>query len=618
MPSLNWIGKKEIKNHHNNIEYRVLDCKESVGIDNSGNLIVKGDNLLGLKALLPYYAGKIKMIYIDPPYNTGATSWIYNDAVDSPTIKKWLKKTIDINDLSRSDKWLCMIYPRLKLLKQFLADNGVIFISIDDAEVSRLRMIMDSIFGQNNFMGCFIWNSKQGKLGTTDSLAVGHEYIISYAKNSSIFEFMKITTVNEKNKNERLRQWGQGDKREDRATMFYPILRDLKTSKISTITEEEFSQLLIDKTNKIFNEDYIVEIKNKYEALGYEVIYPIKDNGEFGRWRVGLETAKELMNKNLLIAEDSNKGAREIYRIKQAGDISETAIDSVLPSFTGKTANGSTLLKQIFEGKEVFDYPKPITLIQYLMKISLVSKEDYIMDSFAGSGTTGHAVLDLNAKDNGNRKFILLEMEDYAKTVTKERIRKVIEGYSYKGKLKTSLIEPVKLTAAKLLNEKFMGKLLSEISEFIKQTEDRGLKVEKTLKDNTLSIDSVEEVTTKVKGLGGGFQYCELSEPLLNDFGLLSEHVTFEMLAKHIFFTEFGVALEKQSMNKEDNYVGEANETKLYIFMNKEFNIQEFQKIIKEEAKEYIVYVDTWSISADLLNKHNITIKRIPFEIKGA
>lgn len=618
MPSLNWIGKKDIKNHHNNIEYRVLDCKESFGDPENGNLIVKGDNLLGLKALLPYYAGKIKMIYIDPPYNTGNTSWVYNDSVDSPTIKKWLEKTVDINDLSRSDKWLCMLYPRMKLLEQFLSEDGVIFVSIDDAEVSRLRMLMDSVFGKNNFMANFIWNSKQGKLGTTDSVAVGHEYIVSYAKNSSVFEFMKIVTVNEKTKNERLRQWGQGDKREDRATMFYPILRDLETSQISTIPEEEYDLILIDKANKIFDENYMQELKEKYEALGYEVIYPIKDNGGYGRWRVGLSTAKDLADQNLLFADTSNKGNREVYRIKQAGKISETAIDSVLPAFTGKTANGTSLLKQIFENTEVFDYPKPITLIQYLMKIAQVSKEDYILDSFAGSGTTGHAVIDQNAKDNGNRKFILVEMEDYAETVTKERVKRVIEGYKFSGKLKTPLIEPVKLTAAKLLNEKFMGKLMGEINQFIKQTEAEGHKVDKKLKDNVLSLESVKEITEKVEGLGGGFQYCELSEPLLDELGLLSEHVTYEMLSKHIYFTEFGTALNIDSISEENDFVGTFEDTELYIFMDKDFDLEQFERITNSEAEEYIIYVDTWSISEDLLKEHNITIKRIPSEIKGA
>lgn len=618
MPSLNWIGKKDIKNHHNNIEYRVLDCKENFGDPENGNLIVKGDNLLGLKALLPYYAGKIKMIYIDPPYNTGNTSWVYNDSVDSETIKKWLEKTVDTNDLSRSDKWLCMLYPRMKLLEQFLSEDGVIFVSIDDAEVSRLRMIMDSVFGKNNFMANFIWNSKQGKLGTTDSVAVGHEYIVSYAKNSSVFEFMKIVTVNEKTKNERLRQWGQGDKREDRATMFYPILRNLETSEISTIPEEEYDLILIDNINKIFDEDYIQELKEKYESLGYEVIYPIKDNGTYGRWRVGLTTAKDLADQNLLFADTSNKGNREVYRIKQAGKLSETAIDSVLPAFTGKTANGTSMLKQIFEDREVFDYPKPITLIQYLMKIAQVSKEDYILDSFAGSGTTGHAVLDQNAKDNGNRKFILVEMEDYAETVTKERIERVIGGYTFTGKLKTPLIEPVKLTAAKLLNEKFMGKLLGEINQFIEQIKEEGHKVDKKLKDNVLSLESVKEITERVEGLGGGFKYCELSEPLLDELGLLSEHVTYEMLSKHIYFTEFGTALNIETISEENNYVGSFKDTELYIFMETDFDLEQFERITNTEAEAYIIYVDTWSISEEILKENNITIRRIPTEIKGA
>ena len=159
MASLNWIGKKDIKNHHNHVEYRTIKCVESVGDPDSGNLIIKGDNLLALKALLPYYAGKIKTIYIDPPYNTGNTKWVYNDAVDSPIMQKWLKKTVDKEDLTRTDKWLCMMYPRLKLLHQFLREDGVIFISIDDAELHTMKFLCHEIYGAKNWIETFIWNT---------------------------------------------------------------------------------------------------------------------------------------------------------------------------------------------------------------------------------------------------------------------------------------------------------------------------------------------------------------------------------------------------------------------------------------------------------------------------
>ncbi|WP_151950033.1 site-specific DNA-methyltransferase [Aliarcobacter butzleri] len=574
MPSLNWIGKKEIKNHHNNIEYRVLDCKESVGIDNSGNLIVKGDNLLALKALLPFYAGKVKMIYIDPPYNTGSTSWVYNDAVDSPTIKKWLKKTIDNNDLSRSDKWLCMIYPRLKLLHKFLKDDGVIFVSIDDAEVANLRSIMDNIFGKNNFITNFAWKKKSTSTNVEGvQVSSLFDNTLCYAKDSNYTPIKRRITFKDTRK--------------------YPFSDSVGNYRTSVIEKKNSG-------------DY------KRDTMVFEILGQKPREGK--RWQIGLETAQQLEKTGRLFINENGIVTKKIYDFEDHD--TESAQPNLLDNH-GSTDSASKILKNIFGMDGVFPNPKPIELIEHFINITC-NKNDLIMDSFAGSGTTGHAVLNYNNRNKTNHNFILIEMEDYAERITKERVKRVIEGYDFTGEYKNLLIEPIKLTAAKLLNEKFMGKLLSEVSEFIKQTEDKGLKVEKTLKDNTLTLESIQKIKSRVEGLGGGFQYCELSEPLLNDFGLLSEHVTFEMLAKHIFFTEFGVALEKQSMNKEDNYVGAANQTKLYIFMNKEFNIQEFQKIIKEEAEDYIVYVDTWSISADLLNKHNITIKRIPFEIKGA
>jgi len=159
---------------------------------------------------------------------------------------------------------------------------------------------------------------------------------------------------------------------------------------------------------------------------------------------------------------------------------------------------------------------------------------------------------------------------------------------------------------------------LAKEKAFIEQTKAEGMKVENKLTNNLLTVNSVKEVQERVEGLGGGFQYCELTEPLLDDFGLLSEHVNYEMLAKHIYFTEFGIALPQDSLKEEDNYVGNFKNTELYIYLDKDFNISEFNKIINEETENFIVYADTWSISTELLNQHNITIKKLPTEIKGA
>ena len=155
MPTLDWIGKKAVVNHHREVPYRLLQCDGalSAGDPDAGNLLVQGDNLEALKALLPYYAGKVKCIYIDPPYNTGNEGWVYNDNVNRPRSRQWLGKVVgkEAEDLSRHDKWLCMMYPRLRLLREFLREDGAIFVSIDDQESHRLRMVLDEVFGSAKF-----------------------------------------------------------------------------------------------------------------------------------------------------------------------------------------------------------------------------------------------------------------------------------------------------------------------------------------------------------------------------------------------------------------------------------------------------------------------------------
>lgn len=193
MPTLNWIGKDKVVSHHQDVPYRVLEHKygftsekgEQTETTNSGNKIIHGDNLEALKSLLPEYEGKIKCIYIDPPYNTGNENWVYNDNVNHPKIKKWLGEVVgkDGEDLSRHDKWLCMMYPRLKLLHKLLADDGAIFISIDENEISNLKLMMDEIFGVGNFIEQLVWNKRVPK----NDKFIGniHEYILLFVKNKN-------------------------------------------------------------------------------------------------------------------------------------------------------------------------------------------------------------------------------------------------------------------------------------------------------------------------------------------------------------------------------------------------------------------------------------------------
>ncbi|MFM7389994.1 MAG: site-specific DNA-methyltransferase [Vampirovibrionales bacterium] len=413
MPTLHWTGKEAVQNHHHTLPVRtlLLDAPNShaknvehwqPNLDD--NLIITADNLEAMKALLPKHAGKVDVIYIDPPYNTGNEGWVYNDNVNSPAIKSWLGKTVgkDGEDLERHDKWLCMMHPRLQLMKQLLntETGGVIFISIDDNEVANLRLLMDEIFGEHNFVAQFVWRSKQGKGGTTEQVDTIHEYLISYSVNRNSLSFKKELKISEGGK-ERLRQWGQGDSREDRPSMFYSIKTDDDVE-----------------------------------------IFPIKDDGTMGRWRVGVEKMNQLLESKQVIFEKSKSGKIEAYKLIPKGKETPLCVDSLISNEdSSTTAYGTKELKIIFDDKKLFDYPKPTKLLYKIL--GLIELENaIILDAFAGSGTTAHATLKLNAEDGGNRKFILIQQPETLNegspahqagfttvdAITRERVKRVIEG----------------------------------------------------------------------------------------------------------------------------------------------------------------------------------------------
>lgn len=209
MPTLEWIGKSKVINHHQDVPFRVLERKYS--FDENGqhdedngseNMIIRGDNLEALKALLPRYEGRVKCIYIDPPYNTGNEGWVYNDNVNDPKIKKWLGEVVgkEGEDLTRHDKWLCMMYPRLKLLQKLLADDGAIFISIDDAEFFNLRSICNEVFGEQNFIATVIWRKNYAPKSTAKHFSEDHDYILVFGKNADMWTPHKMPRTEKQNK----------------------------------------------------------------------------------------------------------------------------------------------------------------------------------------------------------------------------------------------------------------------------------------------------------------------------------------------------------------------------------------------------------------------------------
>ena len=390
MPTLEWIGKDKVINHHQDVPYKVLkhkygfeNGKQSENITNTGNKIIHGDNLEALKSLLPEYEGKIKCIYIDPPYNTGNEKWVYNDNVNHPKIKKWLGEVVgkEGEDLSRHDKWLCMMYPRLKLLHKLLREDGVIFISIDDNEQANLKLICDEIFGSSikmNYIGCIHWKRSESQNNNAKHFSTVGEYILCYTKgNKNNISFNKIE-----------------------------------------LTEKAKKEYRYKDERGFFRRGTIVDNTRGNNII--EIQTPTGDKKTIKSIRT-LEWIEEMKEKDLIYWTKTGTPYSKIYLESSEGQVISNWLDNV-----GVNEDATEELTKMNIN---FPYSKPYSLINKLINIS-TDKNAIILDSFASSGTTAHAVLNLNKEDEGNRKFIIIEMENYAESITAERVKRVINGYS--------------------------------------------------------------------------------------------------------------------------------------------------------------------------------------------
>jgi adenine-specific DNA-methyltransferase len=451
MPTLDWIGKNAVIRHHKEVPFRLLepDAGLSHGGAETGNLIVQGDNLHALKALLPKYAGKVKCIYIDPPYNTGNEGWVYNDKVNSPEINRWLGSVVgkEAEDLSRHDKWLCMMYPRMVLLKQFLSEDGAIFVSIDDNEVASLRLLMDEIFGKKNFVATVLWQKVYSPKNTARHFSEDHDYVVVYVLKADTWSPLLLPRTEKQDK-----AYKNPDK----------DLRGVwKTSDLSA--------------------------RNYYSEGTYPLTTPsgrMIDGPPKGRyWTISKAEFDRLDSENRIWW--GKDGSSIPQRKRFLTDVKAGVVPQTMWFYqeVGHSQEGKQEVVSVLDfetSDDVFITPKPTRLIQRILQIA-TNKDSIILDSFAGSGTTAHAVLKQNAEDGGNRKFILVEMDEkIAQTITAERVRRVAGGYTNaKG-------EPV-------------------------------------------------------EGLGSGFQFCRLSEePLFNEFGDIRDDVTFAQLADFVWFAETG------------------------------------------------------------------------------
>jgi adenine-specific DNA-methyltransferase len=406
MPTLNWLGKDKVINHHKDVPFRVLERKYNFSAS-SGNMLIHGDNLDALKALLPQYEGRVKCIYIDPPYNTGNEGWVYKDNVNDPKVKKWLGEVVgkEGEDLSRHDKWLCMMYPRLRLLQRLLADDGAIFISIDDNEQANLKLICDEIFGSGNFVGQWNWFKSATPPSLSIKIKKNIDYILCYEKKKNSTRYTGIKKFSGSN-NSLLNQANSVSK------LVFPA------NKIETKLKNGIYKKGLYKTKK-----YTMNLLEDTEVKDGIFIKDILLAGKF-RWSQ-TNLIKE-MASGTVVSIKTKAFSPSYEKCEYGPEVPPSFIDISVNVDT--TENAGTQLQTIFGREKVFDYPKPVSLLAYILNF-LCEKEDIILDSFAGSGTTAHAVLNMNKADGGNRKFILVEMEDYAEAITAERVRRVIDGY---------------------------------------------------------------------------------------------------------------------------------------------------------------------------------------------
>jgi len=534
MPTLDFKGKHHIYAHHLSVPYRPLEPDESQSCNPSGaedNLIIRGDNLHALKALLPRYANRVKCIYIDPPYNTGNEGWIYSDNVSNPPMQEWFKEhsPVDNEDLEKHDKWLCMMWPRLHLLKELLAEDGVIFISIDDNEQHHLRMLMDEIFDEKNFFARIIWESR------TKPTNMGRARFNIQTNTEIIMVYGKISMTDHAG----FRLYPTTEKK-------YPYKDAHGEYRL-----EEYQQRR--NIGRLRRDTMVYEINGITPKAGY-------------RWQVAPDRHQRLQESERVVV----KGKRVYEKIHKSAEDSFAyePFWGLISKDIGTSESGKSELNEILGIDHGLETVKPTDLIKTLIFHS-TKGNDIILDSFAGSGTTAHAVLALNKEDGGNREFILVECEEYADTITAERVRRVING-----------VENAK---------------------------------DKTLKE----------------GLGGSFTYCTLGEPTEIEAMLTGESLpSYSVLAVQLLFAAAGVSVgdEKLEQKNDDGLFYSDDKNDYYLHYQPDLDyLSSDEAILKQEhaerirdasfqnGKKAIVYAAGNYIGQRELTKMGITFCQLPY-----
>lgn len=534
MPRIEFKGKSFVQNHHLAVPFHQLVPDKAKSLTDKvslqDNLIIHGDNLLALKALLPTYAGKVKCIYIDPPYNTGNESWVYSDRVNSPMMKEWLGKVVgrEGEDLTRHDKWLCMMMPRLKLLRELLTEDGLIFISIDDNEHHNLRVLVDEVLGETNFIADIIWQKVYS--GKADATHIGnfHEYILCYAKN--------VATA------------------------------DVNLLPRSDVMNARYTNPDNDPRGNWLSNDLTAAEERTHGH--YNVISPtgIKYNSPEGKhWSYSESKMQELLADNRVWFGSNGTAFPRLKRFLSEVQQGRKANTLWLHDEVGHSDEATKELQSIFPEKDAkFPTPKPSRLIKQILKIS-TNEDSIVLDSFSGSGTTGQAVLELNKEDGGNRKFILVEMEDYADKITAERMRRIIKG---------------------IPNAK---------NELIKNS------------------------------LNGTFSYFTLGDAIETQSLLSGKHMpSYKELARYVFYTATGEDFDEPKVNEAQHFIGKSSFYDIYMYYKPDIEylktsaltLDEARKLRKEAGDRHLlVFAPTKYVEQTELDNLRISFCQLPFEI---
>lgn len=642
MPTLNWIGKDKVVNHHLDVPFYTLEHKYGFRVEDetdtsethSGNMIIHGDNLVALKALLPEYEGRVNCIYIDPPYNTGEEKWVYNDNVNDPHIKKWLGEVVgkEGEDLSRHDKWLCMMYPRLALLQRLLHPQGAIFISIDDNEYTNLKAICDEIFGKNCFVANISWQRAYSTRNDKDGIPVEAEHLLVYGKEPK-WQPKKLERTDEMNS-----KYGNPDND-----------INLWRSDNSYATGGADHQGMVYAVQHPFTGDLLYPVVNNHWRYGQKDMlsimngwceYELRDLHDEGRRAEVCGINPEEVRKDVMgivlkkDLETSRNKAQQVYekgpwpkyyftKGGYGGIARKTYLNQVegrlisnlwKQAEVGHTDEAKKELKEIFGGKSPFDTPKPTRLLERILDIA-TDDDSIILDSFAGSGTTAHAVLLSNQKKHSQRKFILVELMDYAETTTAYRVKKAITGYKATMKHEEEIYNK-KLTIKNLTKAE---SFLKEAEAVIEKEQGKYAEISKPkLQDNCIKVIASRVADGFVEGLGGSFDYYELGKPLFKEDNNLNEEVGEDKIRNYIFYTETKQPL-KRTRAGSSYLLDTLNGTGYYFYYEKDrlTNLSlEDLSIVTEKAEQYIIYADTCTIDEQTRAKLNIIFKKIPRDIR--